>query len=363
MSMFAHENGRQRNTVIYMKHNRIFLSVAMAAIMLVSLCAVSASTLSVSAAQSSSSTPTVVGAPVGAGAPSVCSINGTGLDLFIRVGADNSLVWKESPDGTSWTSSQTSLGGTLTAPPAANATFASGSAPYASIYVFVRGNDGSVYEKVISPNATQITQTNNSTYKIAAWVSLGGQLAKNTGPSVCSWGPGRLDVFAEGTNGALYHKWWNGTSWSGWQSLGGKLTSAPGATATGNQIGVFVAGTSGAIYYKHWNGAAWSGWVNVGGTVLSGTSPAAYNWGTSQIGWLVTGTDSNLYRNWVGSSSGYEGIAGALTSSPSATAKHNGVIDVFARGSTSTFAALYQISYNYPATPGTWGQWTALGGV
>jgi hypothetical protein len=353
-----------------MKHNRIFLSVAMAAIMLVSLCAVSASTLSASAAQGSSSTPTVVGAPVGSGAPSVCSINGTGLDLFIRVGADNSLVWKESPDGTSWTSSQTSLGGTLTAPPAANATFASGSATYASIYVFARGNDGSVYEKVISPNATQITQTNNSTYKISAWVSLGGQLAANTGPSVCSWGAGRLDLFVQGTNGAMYHKWSTngGTSWSAWENLGGKLTSAPGATAMGpspSQIGVFVAGSNGAIYYKHWTSSSgWSGWVSLGGQVLAGTSPAAYNWGISQIGWFVTGTNNQLYQNWVtGSSQGYVTLGGVLTSSPAATAKAYGYIDVFARGSTSTFAALYQISYNSPANPGVWGVWTAIGGV
>jgi len=348
-----------------MKHNRIFLSVSMAAIMLVSLCAVSASTLSVSAAQGSSSTPTVVGAPVGSGAPGVCSVNGTGLDLFIRVGADNSLVWKESPDGTAWTASQTSLNGTLTAPPAANATPAtSGMGVPASIYVFARGNNGALYERIISPTgAQQITQTDSSTYTLSGWTSLGGQLATNTGPSVCSWGPGRLDVFVQGTNGALYQKVWNGSTWSNWNNLGGKLTSAPGATSTGNQVGVFAAGTSGTIYYKHWNGAAWSGWANVGGTLLSGTSPAAYNWGPNgQLGWLVTGTDSNLYRNWIGSSSGYEGIPGALTSSPSATAKAPGVIDVFARGSTSTFAALYQISYNYNGSGG-WGQWTALGGV
>ncbi len=222
--------------------------------MLVSLCAVSASTLGVSAAQGSSSTPGVVGAPVGSGAPGVCSINGTGLDLFIRVGADNSLVWKESPDGTTWTTSNTSLGGTLTAPPAANATFASTTAQYASIFVFARGTDGALYWKYISPNSTQITQANSSSYTTSKWLSLGGQLATNTGPSVCSWGPGRLDVFVQGTNGAMYQKVWNGTAWSSWIDLGGKLTSAPGATSTASQIGVFVAGTNGTIYYKHWTG-------------------------------------------------------------------------------------------------------------
>jgi hypothetical protein len=349
-----------------MKHKRTVISTAMAAIVLVSLCAVGASVLTVSAAQGSSGTAAIVGAPVGSGAPAVCSINGTGLDLFIRVGADNSLVWKESPDGATWTSSETSLGGVLTAPPAANATFANQSSTYASIYVFARGSDNALWLKTITPNATQITQTDNTTYTISPWVSLGGQLATNTGPSVCSWGVGRLDVFVQGTDGTMYQKVWNGASWSNWISLGGKLTSAPGATAVGpspNQIAVFAAGTNGIIWYKHWDGASWSGWVNVGGQVLAGTSPAAYNWGSSRLGWLVTGTDDQLWHSWVGNSQGYESVGGVLTSSPSATAKAPGVIDVFARGSTGQFAALYQISYNYPSAPGAWGVWTAIGGV
>jgi len=65
----------------------------------------------------------------------------------------------------------------------------------ASIYVFARGNNGALYERIISPTgAQQITQTDSSTYTLSGWTSLGGQLATNTGPSVCSWGPGRLDV-------------------------------------------------------------------------------------------------------------------------------------------------------------------------
>ena len=324
----------------------------MAAIVLVSLCAVGASTLSASAAQGSSSNPALVGAPVGAGAPGVCSLNGTDLDLFIRA-ANNTTYWKESPDGTTWTSNETPLGGYLTSAPAANVT-ANG-----YMCVFARGGDGALWW----------TYTTDNGASWSYWNSLSGQLATNTGPTVCSWGAGRLDVFVQGTDGALWWKYTtdNGTSWSYWTSLGGKLTSAPAATSTGpspNQIGVFVAGGNGVVYYKHYTSSSgWSGWANVGGQVLSGTSPAAYNWGTTQIGWFVTGTDSNLYRNWVGSSSGYEGIAGVLTSSPSCTAKQSGVIDVFARGSTGAFAALYQISYNYPANSGTWGVWTAIGGV
>ena len=70
-----------------MKHKLTLISIAMAALVLASLCAVGASTLSVSAAPGNSANaraPAVVGAPVGAGAPAVVALSATKLDLFIR---------------------------------------------------------------------------------------------------------------------------------------------------------------------------------------------------------------------------------------------------------------------------------------
>jgi hypothetical protein len=32
------------------------------------------------------------------------------------------------------------------------------------------------------------------------------------------WAPGRLDLFVHGTDNALWHKWYDGGSWSGWES-------------------------------------------------------------------------------------------------------------------------------------------------
>ena len=41
-------------------------------------------------------------------------------------------------------------------------------------------------------------------------------------------GPNRLDVFAIGTDSALYHKWWDGNAWgpsvTGWEAMGGIIT-------------------------------------------------------------------------------------------------------------------------------------------
>ena len=347
------------------------MSVAMAALVLVSLCAVGASTLSVSAAQSSSSNvqAPVVGAPVGAGAPGVCSVDGKGLDLFIRGGSDNALYMKTSPDGVTWTATSPVVpGGVLGSAPAATSpgTLA---VPSKVIEVFVAGSDARLYELISLDSGSTWSKT---------WIPLGGQLLANTGPSACSW----LDSssvlhtiwFVTGTDHHCYYATQTGSGApSGWINLGTYVDSAPAATATsdGSQIGLFVVGSDGAVYYKHYTPTGWDkSWNSGGGQVLKGssgiyTSPAAYNWGASQLGWLVTGTDSNLYRNWVstsGSIAGYEGISAVLTSSPSTTAKAPGVIDVFGRGSSGSFAALYQISYNYRGS-GTWGTWTAIGGV
>jgi hypothetical protein len=341
-----------------MKHNRILMSVAMAAIVLVSLCAVSVSTLSASAAQGSSST-SPVGAAVGSGAPGVCSQDGKTLDLFIR-GVDNSLHWWHSADGVTWSSTGTlQVAGANALSSAAAAT----SPKNGTINVFVRGTDsaGSLWELTITNASTGPT---NSTVHVASWAYIGGKLAANTGPSVCSYGTSTA-VFVTGTDTRCYYylTLTANSPPSSWSGLGGLLASAPAATALsdGSQFGLFVVGTNNSgLWYKHANGGKWdTSWTSVGGQALAGTSPAAYNWGASRLGWLVTGTDSKLYNNFVGNSQGYEQIKASLTSSPSVAAitpnGGNGLA-VFARVSSGGTATLSQIDQ----TGSGWGTWTAI---
>jgi hypothetical protein len=69
---------------------------------------------------------------------------------------------------------------------------------------------------------------------------------------VSSWGSGRLDVFVAGTDAAMWHKWYQG-AWSGWESLGGVLTTAPAAVSwAANRIDTFVGGTDSAMWHKWW---------------------------------------------------------------------------------------------------------------
>ena len=82
------------------------------------------------------------------------------------------------------------------------------------------------------------------------WENLGGNLT--SAPSVSSWAPNRLDVFARGTDNALWHIWWNGTRWSSWESLGGTITSAPAAVSWGpNRTDVFARGSGNSLWHTY----------------------------------------------------------------------------------------------------------------
>lgn len=58
-----------------------------------------------------------------------------------------------------------------------------------------------------------------------------------------------FDLFAIGTDNALWHNRFNGRAWSGWRSLGGLLISAPSAVAMNGASWVVARGSDNALYY------------------------------------------------------------------------------------------------------------------
>ena len=128
------------------------------------------------------------------------------------------------------------------------------------------------------------------------WENLGGILTSS--PAAISWGPNRIDVFGRGTDNALWHKWFEG-GWSGWESLGGILTSGPAVSSWGpNRLDVFVRGTDGAIYHKAWDGSRWSDWASLGGSFAEGVSPTAISRFENQIELYALGTDNIVKAKW-----------------------------------------------------------------
>jgi Baseplate J-like protein/Repeat of unknown function (DUF346) len=172
--------------------------------------------------------------------------------------------------------------------------------------------------------------------------NLGGCNLRNS-PSVASWAANRLDVFAIGVDGHLYHKWWNGAAWGGPGDLGGSnLQNSPSAVAwSANRLDVFAIGSDGNLYHKWWNGSAWGGPENLGGGNLVG-SPCAASWAANRLDVFAVGSDGNLYHKWWDGWSwggpeslggaGSSGGAGHLVSSPCAVAWTANRLDVVALG-------------------------------
>jgi hypothetical protein len=67
--------------------------------------------------------------------------------------------------------------------------------------------------------------------------------------AVC-WGPSRIDIFRTGFNSDLQHAWYAGV-WSGWESLGGIITTVPKVTSwQSNRLDIVATGTNYAAYHK-----------------------------------------------------------------------------------------------------------------
>jgi hypothetical protein len=201
-------------------------------------------------------------------------------------------------------------------------------------------------------------------------VNLGGRLLG--GPAAVWIPPGELfaagayAVFGRGTDSALWWKYQTASGWAPWVSLGGRLTSAPAATASPTYGGasslvfVFARGADGALWSRTFHGArTWEAWGSAGGRLLPGTGPAAA--GNDGLFAAVAGTSGAI---WVAmdlpGSPGFawRSLGGRTTATPGIAAPVGGTVVAFARGTDS--AAWYnQFMVRYfGVKPG----WHRLGG-
>jgi hypothetical protein len=238
--------------------------------------------------------------------PAVASNVDGRLEVFVR-GADNA-VWhraQTAPSASTW-SNWLSLGGVVTSDPVAAANLDG------RLQVFARGTDNAIwYRAQRAPNTT----TDWSFTPGGGWTTLGGIVVNNEAlngalPRVVSVTPqadGRLDVFAVGTDRALWHRYQvapNSTTWSftpggGWTPLGGVLTSS---VVTGRNRGgtldVLSRGTNNAVWHRFQTAAnaadSWSGWLSLGGIITSDPAMGANADGRLEV--FVRGLDNGLWH-------------------------------------------------------------------
>jgi subtilisin family serine protease len=204
-------------------------------------------------------------------------------------------------------------------PPVAGDGPSAASARPGQLDVFIRGFDDAVWTR----------HFDGTTW--SGWTSLGGIVT--TVPSVVSPGPGRLYLFARGADHALWTRSFDGVSWSGWSSLGGILsTGAVAASRAQGTVDVFVGGGDGAVWYKSLGATGWGGWGTLGGFITA--TPAAASAGPGTVGLFVRGGDNALwFQTFDGSAwSGWGTLGGVLTSAPGAASRSTGSYEVFVRG-------------------------------
>ena len=167
-------------------------------------------------------------------------------------------------------------------------------------------------------------------------LDLGGAIASQ--PTAISWGKGRLDVFARGTDGAVWQRTYSSGAWGTWRSRGGSATSAPAVASQGRgSLDLFVRNASGAISHRRYRDGSWGSWRSIGGSATS--SPTAVSWGAGRLDVFVRGTDGRLnQRKWRASSgwSRWTSTPGVLRSQPAVASPGSGYLDIVARNSDGT---------------------------
>lgn len=169
------------------------------------------------------------------------------------------------------------------------------------------------------------------TQRWSEWEFLGGEF--KSAPAVSSRGENKLDVFVQGTNNHLMHRWWDGARWSGWEDLGGELSEAPCAVSwSENHIDCFIRGADKQLWRRCWDGNIWKPWELIGGEFNS--APTVASWGVNRLDVFVQGTNNHLMHRWWDGSrwSHWEDLGGELTDSPAAVSWGPNRIDCFIRG-------------------------------
>ena len=147
---------------------------------------------------------------------------------------------------------------------------------------------------------------------------------------------GNVDVFWQGTDGQLWHKWYDATGWNGPSPMGGSLASEPSATATSLGVNdVFWQGTDDNLWHVYKVGGVWYGPASLGMGPL-GSAPHAVGQANGYVDIFWRGPRGSMLHSW------FNGLCwcgpatiidqdgtGALATEPSPVASSAGVVDVF----------------------------------
>lgn len=219
-------------------------------------------------------------------APAASTWSTTRIDVFYR-GCDNVIYWTKWT-GSAWAASAP-LGASCTLGAPAAASWGTN-----RIDVFYRGCNNLLYW----------TYTTNGGSSWSTHTTVPYATCLRSGPGAVSWSSGRLDVVYRGCDDAIYHHWYTG-AWQPPESFGGCTMLAPSIASWGStKLDVFHRGCGPwyweGVFHKSYNGSSWSAWTDRGGCLAS--APRTDAWAPDWLNVLYRGCDSpanvyNLYWN------------------------------------------------------------------
>lgn len=181
---------------------------------------------------------------------------------------------------------------------------------------------------------------------------------------------GRLEVFARGADKALWHTWQLDppgedeapkARWSAWASLGGAVDMLAVAQNQDGRLEVFARGTDRALYSMAQTApnSGWTPWNRLGG-IIDMLAVGRNQDGRLEV--LGRGTDKALYHLWQqqvgGSYTDWARLGGVIEEVLTVALDAEGRLQAFARGTDKALWTIGQVSPN-----GGWSGWSSLGGL
>jgi hypothetical protein len=125
--------------------------------------------------------------------------------------------------------------------------------------VWARGTDGTLFQKY---------------WDGSAWSSLGGGISG--APTVFARSPGGLNVHVRGLNSATYGRIWGAGGWGNWSLLDATpIESTPTAYSDDPNRDAIVARSGNGLMMKSWTAATgWGAWTDLGPIVVPAAVPA-----------------------------------------------------------------------------------------
>jgi hypothetical protein len=229
-------------------------------------------------------------------APAVASLNSSNLEVVAR-GVGDSALYIKTWNGTSWTANWTLIPGTT-------GNTAGGAACV--------GHDGSHLSCAVPWKDGKIYFADRSSGTWSSWQNT--DLVSSVAPGISTWGSGRLDVFANGSNGSgqtdnLIHVWTNnnGASWNNFvEDLGGDLKGAPacigrnphsGSFGWTGDLDCFARGSNDHIWQRTFDPDTntWGGWIDRSGAVID--APGVASRSGLLLDLFVIGQNGAIWQN------------------------------------------------------------------